>query len=76
VRRCIGFSRGWGDAGLVIVNLFAIRGTSPLLALRDAVDPVGPKNDQWILTMVRGANRVVAAWGDHGAMADVVRWSS
>lgn len=65
ILRCIAFSRSWGDAGIVVVNIFALRSTNPR-ALRAAVDPVGPANDQWVRTACGGANRVLVAWGEHG----------
>jgi len=66
IRRCIGFAHREGAAGLRVVNLFAYRATDPS-ALQHAEDPVGPHNDQVILThaTIPGA-LVVAAWGTHG----------
>ena len=43
VRRCIGFSRRWGFAGLEMLNLFAFRATDPRVMLR-AFNPVGARN--------------------------------
>lgn len=66
IRRCIGFSRGWGFHGLRVVNLFALRATDPR-ALADSLDPVGMENDIAITAAVRDGNtlRVIAAWGAH-----------
>ena len=66
VRRCIAFSRAWGYAGLVVVNLFALRATDPVeLGLHP--DPVGPDNDAAIVAARGDASvvHVVAAWGAH-----------
>ena len=47
IRKCVGFARSWGCAGLQVVNLFAFRATDPT-DLRMADDPVGPENDVWL----------------------------
>lgn len=62
IRRCIRFSRDWGYAGLVVVNLFAWRSTDPR-ELRTASDPVGPQNWAWIRSSMEKSERTVAAWG-------------
>jgi hypothetical protein len=68
IRRCIGFSRAWGCAGLVVVNLFALRSTDPK-ALSAARDPCGPDNDAWIRWWASVCPRfVVAAWGSLGGL--------
>jgi hypothetical protein len=68
IRRCIGFARDWGYAALEVVNLFAWRATEPA-ALHRAEAPVGPRNDAHLLRAAREAQRVVLAWGVHGALA-------
>lgn len=67
VHRCVSYSQAWGFDGLVIVNLFALRSTSPA-ALRRHPDPVGPENDDHIFRHVTrdDVDRVVCAWGAHG----------
>src|ERR1700679_2220036 len=47
IRRCIGFARRWGYGRLVILNLYAIRGTDPRTPSQ-TLDPIGPLNDYWI----------------------------
>ena len=66
IRRCIGFAKAWGYAGISVVNLFAWRATKPR-ELHKARDPVGPENDDWIRKTCDG-RLVVCAWG---AVADV-----
>lgn len=64
IRRCIGFSKSWGYAGLTVVNLYALRATDPKVLL-DAADPIGPDNAAVIkFHLESGAHDVaVAAWG-------------
>lgn len=70
IRRCIGFSRGWGADGLRVVNLYALRSTDPT-ALLTHPDPVGPHNNEWLAWCAdrtrRGSGRIVLAWGAHQA---------
>ena len=66
VRRCIGFSQAWGYRELSVVNIFALRSTNPD-ALRQFPDPIGPQNDIYIRSEAERADRIVVAWGNHGA---------
>lgn len=69
IRRCIGFSRGWGFGSLAVVNLFAYRSTDPK-ALKTVTDPIGgPTNVDAILNQMDCARLVVAAWGSNAANA-------
>ena len=47
LRRCRGFTLGWGFAAMSVVNLYALRSTDPR-GLWDTSDPVGPDNDEAI----------------------------
>ena len=60
-------ARGWGFERYEAVNLFALVDPSPD-ALRRVADPVGPGNDGWIRRAAARADRIVVAWGNHGAL--------
>jgi hypothetical protein len=69
IRKVMGFSKTWGYAGCVVVNLFAWRATNPQV-LKLVTDPVGPRN----LAALRDWTNnkpIVAAWGDSGG--DIAR---
>jgi hypothetical protein len=67
IRRCIGFAMAWDYDGIIVTNLFALRSTNPGRLMR-AADPIGPRNDEIILSEARRADRVIAAWGAHGRL--------
>jgi hypothetical protein len=64
VRRVVVFTRALGGGAAVVVNLFALRATSPQV-LYKAADPVGPDNNRHVLAAV-AYQRTVLAWGGHG----------
>ncbi len=66
VERCERRARALGFGSFRVTNIFAWRDTDPF-AMRKAGDPVGPGNDAAILEGCDWADRVVAAWGTHGA---------
>lgn len=66
IRRCVGFAKQSGFAGLCITNLFASRATQPA-DMKAAIDPVGSHNDQALLRVAQDASVIVAAWGNGGA---------
>jgi len=68
-RRCVGFARLWGFAGLMMMNAFAFRATDPA-AMMLAPDLVWAENLTKIqteagVTMSEGG-AVLAAWGNGG----------
>lgn len=63
IRRMIGFARGWGFGGILVLNLFAFRATKPA-DMRLAIDPVGPDNDYFLRRYA--PPRWVACWGPGG----------
>lgn len=66
IRRCVGFARDWGYAGLEVVNLFAYRTPLPAeLALVN--EPVGEGNDWHVMAAAARAAKIVVAWGNAGA---------
>lgn len=69
IRRVVGFSRSWGFAACLVVNLFAFRSSDPK-ALVEVADPVGPHNDLVVERTISGADAVVAAWGNGGALLE------
>lgn len=70
IRRCRGFARTWGCAGLTVANLYALRSTNPA-GLWSNGDPVGPDNDRHLESLLREYTDVVCAWGAN-ARADRV----
>lgn len=64
IRRCIGFAKSWGCAGLTVLNLFAYRATDPR-ELKKVINPFGPENERHIKERCAG-RIVVCAWGTNG----------
>lgn len=69
VTRCERRARALGFGGVVVINIFAFRATDPADMKKEA-DPVGPRNDEWIMAALRTAKitggEVICAWGTHG----------
>jgi hypothetical protein len=66
IRRLCRFARRDGFGGIQVLNLFAYRATDPAV-LKEAVDPVGERNDSHIESVCRSLEMVVCAWGAHPA---------
>lgn len=66
IRRCCGYARDWGYNGIAVVNLFALRSTTPDVLLTHG-DPIGPLNAEAVHDATRRAAIVVCAWGAHPA---------
>lgn len=76
VSKCCQFAKRWGADVLEVVNLFALRSPHPTELDRAPDIGDGPENDAAIMAACTGAERVVAAWGNHGwrrGRADIVR---
>lgn len=70
LRRCVGFSRDWGYAGVTLVNLFALRATDPKELCR-ARDPLGgQRNGREVMRACEDAALIVAGWGTRGSLFD------
>ena len=65
IRRCMNFARDWGYAALCMTNLFAFRATTPK-EMKAAADPIGPDNNAHLLSLSKGADILIAAWGANG----------
>lgn len=66
VERCERRARAMGFSGFQVVNIFAFRATDPA-DMRRADDPIGPENDASIAQAAAWADRIICAWGTHGA---------
>lgn len=69
VERCERRARTLGFGAFRVCNIFAYRATDPRV-MRAAPDPVGPDNDAAIVQSLPWADRVICAWGTHGAYLD------
>lgn len=73
IGRCVEFARREGFGGIVVMNLFAFRATSPD-AMKSADDPFGPKCarhlDKLMTYSVEFDVPILAAWGAHGGYRD------
>lgn len=59
------FAKRWGYGALCMTNIFAWRDTDPEM-MKQAHEPVGMLNDEWLQNIASGAGVIVAAWGKHG----------
>lgn len=66
VERCERRARALGFGGFAVANIFAFRATDPRV-MRAVADPVGPGNDVALCELAVAADRVLCAWGTHGA---------
>ena len=66
VERCERRARALGCGAFRVTNIFAFRATDPRV-MRAEADPVGPGNDTAIADSALWADRIICAWGSHGA---------
>ena len=69
VERCERRARALGFGGFAVANIFAFRATDPRV-MRAEPDPVGPANNATILDLAASCDRIICAWGSHGAHQD------
>jgi len=66
VERCERRARAMGYGGFAVGNIFGFRATDPRV-MRAQADAVGPENDAHVLQLAGWGERVICAWGTHGA---------
>lgn len=66
LRRVARFSHAWGFGSFVMLNLFAVRTKDPIV-MKAHPRPIGPDNDEHLVTEALRADIVVAGWGSHGS---------
>ena len=69
VERCERRARALGFGAFRVCNIFAYRATDPKV-MRAQDDPIGDDNDRTILESCDWAQKVICAWGTHGAHLD------
>lgn len=72
IRKVIGFSERAGAGWLIVGNKFAFR-SKDVGDLKGARDPVGPDNDAHLISIMRDAAQVVAAWGPLAKLPPTLR---
>lgn len=69
LKRCAFFSRAYGYAGFLVLNLYAFKATEPtdmpMLDRKPSTRAIGPANDAMIREWTAGRD-VVVGWGNHG----------
>jgi hypothetical protein len=69
VTRCISYAKKWKFGRIYMMNIFAFRATDPI-DMKNSSDPIGNKNDMWLLKVARRSNLILCAWGNHGLYKD------
>jgi hypothetical protein len=63
IRRCVGFAKAWGYAGLLMVNRFSFRSTDPKRLPADPDERQGYGGRDWFAKAVSCCDLLVCAWG-------------
>jgi len=64
IRRCIALAKAWGYGRIHVVNLYALVSTNPAKLLSEPDSIGGVTNDYLECT---DTDKVIVAWGNHGA---------
>lgn len=67
IRRCIGFAQALNCGELNVVNLFSMRTPSPVILRHFKGDRIGALTNMMIRQAVDSCEKVIVAWGAHGA---------
>ena len=74
IRRCAGFAKRLGCAGLDMLNLFSYRATDPkaMKAAEHPIEPAGTWHNDTVIREVEPNPEtiIIAAWGTHGSHLD------
>lgn len=65
ITRAYNLSKRLGYGELIILNIFAIRGSNPDI-IKDVADPVGTLNNYYIKKTVKKSDLIILGWGNHG----------
>lgn len=65
--KCIKFTKDWDYGGVYMLNLFAFVSTNPAMLI-ETRDPVGVDNNLWLKKSYSKVDKVIAAWGNRGAL--------
>jgi hypothetical protein len=55
-----------GFGSFCLANIFAYRSTQPNALTLPNVEPIGARNDEWIVFAATEAEKVLIGWGNHG----------
>ena len=68
IRRCIQFAKDNGFGSLYVGNLYAYRATNPKEIMKlGFMDATGEDNEKHLNQMLSVCEKVIVAWGSHGA---------
>lgn len=65
VTRAYKFAKRLGYGELVILNVFAIRGSNPKIILSDE-NPIGELNNKYIKNYIKKSDIIILGWGNYG----------
>lgn len=69
VKKCIAYAKHLGFGRISIGNLFAYICTEPA-GMKEAKDPIGPENNEWLKRLANDSKLIIAMWGNHGKFMD------